>query len=80
MDFITNNSMILILSAINYIKMVLFGKLSIAVIIIIMLEILLKRWLLLQISVIVIPTETVDSLIRLCKCGNPTIIPHLHRY
>jgi hypothetical protein len=43
MDFTTNNSMILILSAMDYIKMILFGKLSVAVIIITMLEILLKK-------------------------------------
>jgi hypothetical protein len=43
MDFITNNSMMLILSSMDYIKMILFGKLSVAVIIIIMLEILLKK-------------------------------------
>jgi hypothetical protein len=43
MDFITNNSMMLILSAMDYIKMILFGKLCVAVIIITMLEILLKK-------------------------------------
>ena len=43
MNFITNNSMMLILSAVNYTKMILFGKLNIAVIIIIMLEILLEK-------------------------------------
>jgi hypothetical protein len=43
MDFITNNSMMLILSAMDYAKIILFGKPNVAVIIIIMLEILLKR-------------------------------------
>ena len=43
MDFITNNSMMLILSAMDYIKMILFGKLNVAVIIITMVEILLKK-------------------------------------
>ena len=43
MNFITNNSMMLILSAVNYIKMILFGKPNIAVIIIIMSETLLKK-------------------------------------
>jgi hypothetical protein len=43
MDFITNNSMMLILSAVDYTKMILFGKLNVTVIIIIMLEILLKK-------------------------------------
>jgi hypothetical protein len=42
MDFITNNSMMLILSAMDYTKIILFGKPNVAVIIIIMLEILLK--------------------------------------
>jgi hypothetical protein len=42
MDFITNNSMMLILSAMDYTKMIMFGKPNITVIIIIMLEILLK--------------------------------------
>jgi hypothetical protein len=32
MDFITNNSMMLILSAMDYIKMVMFEKLSVVVI------------------------------------------------
>jgi hypothetical protein len=43
MNFITNNSMMLILSAMDYTKMILFGKLSVTVIIITMLEILLKK-------------------------------------
>jgi hypothetical protein len=43
MDFITNNSMMLILSAVDYTKMILFEKLNVAVIIIIMLEILLEK-------------------------------------
>ena len=43
MDFITNNFMMLILSAVDYTKMILFRKLNVAVIIIIMLEILLKK-------------------------------------
>jgi hypothetical protein len=43
MDFITNNSMMLILSAMDYTKMILFGKSNVAVIIITMLEILLKK-------------------------------------
>jgi hypothetical protein len=43
MDFITNNSMMLILSAVDYTKMILFGKFNVTVIIIIMLEILLKK-------------------------------------
>jgi hypothetical protein len=43
MDFVTNNSMMLILSVMNYTKMIMFGKLSVAVIIITMLEILLKK-------------------------------------
>ena len=43
MDFITNNSMILILSTIDYTKMILFEKLNVPVIIITMLKILLKK-------------------------------------
>jgi hypothetical protein len=43
MDFITNNSMMLILSAVDYTKMILFGKLNVTVIIIIILVILLKK-------------------------------------
>ena len=43
MDFITNNSMMLILSAMHYTKMILSEKLNVAVIIITMLEILLKK-------------------------------------
>ena len=43
MDFITNNSMMLILSAMDYTKMILCRKLNVAFIIIIMLEILLKK-------------------------------------
>jgi hypothetical protein len=43
MDFITNNSLMLILSTMDYTKIILFGKFSVTVIIIIMLEILLKK-------------------------------------
>jgi hypothetical protein len=43
MDFITNNFMMLILSAMHYTKMILFEKPNVAVIIITMLEILLKK-------------------------------------
>jgi hypothetical protein len=43
MNFITNNSLILILSAIDYTKIIMFGKFNVTVIIIIMLEILLKK-------------------------------------
>jgi hypothetical protein len=43
MNFITNNSLMLILSAMNYTKIILFEKFNITVIIIIMLEILLKK-------------------------------------
>jgi hypothetical protein len=43
MDFITNNSMLLILLVMDYTKMILSGKLSAAIIIITMLEILLKK-------------------------------------
>ena len=43
MDFITNNSMMLILSAVDYTKMIMFRKLNVAVIIIIILVILLKK-------------------------------------
>jgi hypothetical protein len=43
MDFITNNSIMLILSAMDYTKMILFGKPNVVVIIITMLEILLKK-------------------------------------
>jgi hypothetical protein len=43
MDFITNNSMMLILSAVDYTKIILFEKFDVAVIIIIMLEILLEK-------------------------------------
>ena len=43
MDFITNNSMMLILLAVDYTKIILFEKINIAIIIIIMLEILLKK-------------------------------------
>jgi hypothetical protein len=80
MDFITNNSMMLILSAMSYTKMIMFEKPNVAVIIITLLEILLKMWLILKISVILIPIETVNSLICICKCSNLMIIPHLHRY
>jgi hypothetical protein len=41
MNFITDNSLMLILSAIDYTKIIMFGKFNVAVIIIIMLEILL---------------------------------------
>jgi hypothetical protein len=41
MNFITDNSLMLILSAIDYIKIIMFEKFNVAVIIIIMLEILL---------------------------------------
>jgi hypothetical protein len=80
MNFITNNSLMLILSAIDYTKIIPFGKFNVTVIIIIMLEILLKKMAHIKMLVILIFIETVDSLIRLCKCGNPTIIPHLHSY
>jgi hypothetical protein len=43
MNFITNNSLMLILSAMDYTKIILFEKFNITVIIIIMLEILLKK-------------------------------------
>jgi hypothetical protein len=43
MNFITNNSLMLILSAIDYTKIIMFGKFNITVIIIIILEILLKN-------------------------------------
>jgi hypothetical protein len=43
MNFITNNSLILILSVMDYTKIILFGKFNAAVIIIIMLEIFLKK-------------------------------------
>jgi hypothetical protein len=43
MDFITNNSMMLILSTMDYTKMIIFRKPNVAVIIIIMLKILLKK-------------------------------------
>jgi hypothetical protein len=43
MNFITNNSMKLILSAIDYTKMIMSKKPNVAVIIITMLEILLKK-------------------------------------
>jgi hypothetical protein len=43
MNFIIDNSLMLILSAIDYTKIILFGKFDVAVIIIIMLEILLKK-------------------------------------
>jgi hypothetical protein len=43
MDFITNNSMMLILSAVDHTKMIMFGKFNVTVIIIIMLEILLIK-------------------------------------
>ena len=43
MNYVTNNSMMLILSAMHYTKMILFGKPNVAIIIIIMLEILLKK-------------------------------------
>jgi hypothetical protein len=43
MNFITNNSLILILSAMDYTKIIMFEKFNIVIIIIIMLEILLKK-------------------------------------
>jgi hypothetical protein len=43
MDFITNNILMLILSTMDYTKMILFEKFNVTVIIIIMLEILLKK-------------------------------------
>ena len=43
MNFITNNSMMLILSAMDHSKMILFGKSNVIVIIITMLEILFKK-------------------------------------
>jgi hypothetical protein len=43
MNFIINNSLMLILSVMDYTKIILFGKFNVAVIIIIMLEILLKK-------------------------------------
>jgi hypothetical protein len=43
MNFITDNSLMLILSAIDYTKIILFEKFDVAVIIIIMLEILLEK-------------------------------------
>ena len=43
MDFITNNSMMFILSAMDYTEMILSEKLNVTIIIIIILEILLKK-------------------------------------
>jgi hypothetical protein len=43
MNFIISNSLMLILSTMNYTKIILFGKFNVSVIIIIMLEILLKK-------------------------------------
>jgi hypothetical protein len=43
MNFITNNSLILILLAMDYTKIIMFEKFNVAVIIIVMLEILLKN-------------------------------------
>jgi hypothetical protein len=43
MNFITDNSLMLILSAIDYTKIIPFGKFDVAVIIIIMLVIFLKK-------------------------------------
>ena len=43
MDFITNNSKMLILSAMDYIKSILSGRPNVTVIIITMLKILLKK-------------------------------------
>ena len=60
--------------------MIMFRKPNIAIIIITMLKILLKKMAHIEMSVIFIPIETMDSLIRLCKCGDTTIILHLHRY
>jgi ABC-type phosphate transport system ATPase subunit len=61
-------------------KIILFEKFNITVIIIIMLEILLKKMAHIKKLVILILIKTVDSLIRPCQCGNSTIISHLHRY
>jgi hypothetical protein len=41
MNFVIDNSLMLILSAINYTKIIMFEKFNVAIIIIIMLEILL---------------------------------------
>jgi hypothetical protein len=43
MNFITNNSLMLILLAMDYTKIIMFGKLNVAVIIIIMSETLLRE-------------------------------------
>jgi hypothetical protein len=43
MNFIISNSLMLILSTMDYTKIILFGKFNVPVIIIIMLEILLKK-------------------------------------
>jgi hypothetical protein len=43
MNFIINNSLMLILLVMDYTKIILFGKFNVVVIIIIMLEILLKK-------------------------------------
>jgi hypothetical protein len=43
MNFIINNSLMLILSAMDYTKIIMFGKLNVAVIIIIMSETLLRK-------------------------------------
>jgi hypothetical protein len=43
MDFITNNFMMLILSAVDYTKMIMFGKLNVTVIIIIILLVILLK-------------------------------------
>ena len=43
MDFIINNSMMLILSTMDYTKIIMFGKLNVVIIIITMLEVLSKK-------------------------------------
>jgi hypothetical protein len=43
MNFILNNSLMLILSIMDYTKIIMFGKLNVAVIIIIMSETLLRK-------------------------------------
>jgi hypothetical protein len=78
--YFKNTSTMLILSAMNYTKMNMVEKPNVAIIIITMLEILSKKkWLRSKVSVILILIETTDSLIRLYKCDNTTITPHLHR-
>jgi hypothetical protein len=43
MNFILNNSLMLIFSAMDYTKIIMFGKLNVSVIIIIMSETLLRK-------------------------------------